>query len=147
MHRWLLPVLALFVLVGCSDTSPPAYSGGTVSKLIIIDKKVGTGPVAKPGMEVAVQYTGWLYDEDAKNKHGRMFGSTHKRNDTPFRFVLGAGQVIEGWDKGVVGMRVGGVRKLIIPPELAYGSRGAGGVIPPNASLVFRVKLVGVRTP
>lgn len=148
MRRWLLPALALLVLAGCSDTPPPPYPGGTVSKLTIIDEKAGAGPVAKPGMEVLVQYTGWLYDEHAKNKHGKEFDSTHKRNDTPFRFALGAGQVIKGWDQGVAGMRVGGIRELLIPPDLAYGSRGAGGgVIPPNASLVFRISLVDAQTP
>lgn len=119
-----------------------------MSKLTVIDRTVGTGAVAEPGMVVAVQYTGWLYDEHAKDKHGREFDSTQKRNDTPFRFTLGVGQVIKGWDQGVVGMRVGGVRELLIPPNLGYGSEGAGdGAIPPNASLVFRIKLVDAQAP
>ena len=148
MRRWLIPAFALLTLVACSHKAPEPYQGGNVTKLTIKDIKVGTGPVAKPGMEVLVQYTGWLYNEKAKDLHGREFDSTHKRNDTPFRFTLGTGQVIEGWDKGVAGMRVGGVRQLLIPPDMGYGSRGAGGgVIPPNASLVFRVKLVDAQAP
>ncbi len=148
MRRWLLPALALIALAACHGQPSQPYQGGTVSKLITKDITVGNGPVAKPGMEVLVQYTGWLYDENAKDKHGKEFDSTSKRNDTPFRFTLGTGQVIEGWDKGVVGMRVGGVRQLLIPPDLAYGHKGAGGgVIPPDASLVFRVKLVDAQKP
>lgn len=150
MRRWLLPALALLALAGCSNKTPapaPSDNGG-VSKLIIIDHKVGNGPVAKPGMEVSVLYTGWVYDKNAKDHKGREFDSTRKRNNTPFRFTLGVGQVIDGWDKGVTGMHVGGVRELLIPPDLAYGSRGAGGgVIPPNASLVFRIKLVDAKAP
>lgn len=148
MRRWLIPTFALLACAACSNTAPPPYTGGTVSQLTIIDKTVGTGPVAQPGMVVAVQYTGWLYDKSATDKQGKEFDSTHKRNDTPFRFTLGIGQVIKGWDQGVVGMRVGGVRELLVPPSLAYGSKGAGdGVIPPDASLVFRIKLVDAQAP
>ncbi len=148
LRRWLIPAFAILVLAACQNQSPQPYQGGTVDKLVIKDIKVGTGPVAKPGMEVLVQYTGWLYDEHASDKRGREFDSTSKRNDTPFRFTLGTGQVIKGWDQGVVGMRVGGVRELLIPADLAYGSRGAGGgVIPPGASLVFRVRLVDAQKP
>jgi len=100
------------------------------------DKKVGTGAVAEAGKSVSVHYTGWLTD-------GTKFDSS-KDHGQPFAFQLGAGQVIKGWDQGVAGMKVGGIRKLTIPPSLGYGEQGAGGVIPPNATLVFEVELLGV---
>ena len=107
------------------------------------DIKVGTGAEAVPG-PVTVHYTGWLFDANAPEKKGRKFDSSHDRGE-PFRFRLGAGQVIQGWDKGVVGMKVGGIRRLVIPPELGYGARGAGGVIKPNEALIFVVDLLEVR--
>ena len=108
----------------------------TASGLIIEDLVVGDGAEAAAGQHVTVHYTGWLTD-------GRKFDSSKDRND-PFAFALGARQVIAGWDEGVQGMKVGGKRKLTIPPELGYGARGAGGVIPPNATLVFEVELLAV---
>ena len=108
-----------------------------MSELIIEDLTVGDGATAAAGQSVSVHYTGWL-------TNGQKFDSSVDRND-PFEFNLGMGQVIPGWDQGVAGMQVGGKRKLTIPPELAYGSRGAGGVIPPNATLVFEVELLGIR--
>jgi peptidylprolyl isomerase/FKBP-type peptidyl-prolyl cis-trans isomerase FkpA len=107
-----------------------------MSKLEIEDLQAGTGPEATRGRTVEVHYTGWLTD-------GRKFDSSV--GDAPFSFRLGAGEVIEGWDLGVAGMKVGGRRKLTLPPELAYGARGAPPVIPPNATLVFEVELLGVR--
>ena len=107
------------------------------------DIKEGTGALAESGKDVVVHYTGWLFDAAAADNKGKKFDSSRDRGD-PFRFSLGAGQVIQGWDKGVAGMKVGGQRILVIPPELGYGARGAGGVIPPNATLVFDVELLGV---
>ncbi len=107
------------------------------------DIKEGTGALAEAGKNVVVHYTGWLFDAAAADTKGKKFDSSRDRGD-PFRFSLGAGQVIQGWDKGVAGMKVGGQRTLVIPPELGYGARGAGGVIPPNATLVFDVELLGV---
>lgn len=109
----------------------------TASGLQIEDITVGTGTTAEAGQNVVVHYTGWLTD-------GTKFDSSKDRND-PFQFGLGQRQVIAGWDEGVQGMQIGGVRKLTIPPQLGYGARGAGGVIPPNATLVFEVELLGVR--
>ena len=110
----------------------------TPSGLIIEDVVVGGGATAQSGQEVTVHYTGWLTD-------GTKFDSSKDR-DEPFDFPLGAGHVIKGWDEGVQGMKVGGKRKLTIPANLGYGARGAGGVIPPNATLVFDVELLGVRS-
>jgi FKBP-type peptidyl-prolyl cis-trans isomerase FkpA len=108
----------------------------TPSGLTFEDVVAGTGTAAAAGQKVTVHYTGWLTD-------GTKFDSSKDRND-PFVFPLGAGRVIKGWDEGVQGMKVGGKRKLTIPPALGYGARGAGGVIPPNATLVFEVELLGV---
>lgn len=107
-----------------------------MSGLEIEDQIVGDGEEAVAGQTVEVHYTGWLTD-------GTKFDSSHDRNQT-FSFKLGAGQVIAGWDQGVAGMKIGGTRKLTIPPEMGYGERGAGGVIPPNATLVFKVELIGL---
>ena len=108
----------------------------TATGLVIEDLSVGAGASASAGQRVTVHYTGWLAD-------GTKFDSSKDRGD-PFVFPLGGRSVIAGWDEGVQGMRVGGVRKLTIPPQLGYGARGAGGVIPPNATLVFEVELLGV---
>ena len=109
-----------------------------------IDTKLGSGAEAVNGTSVVVHYTGWLYSPSAADHKGTKFDSSRDRNE-PFVFPLGAGRVIRGWDEGVAGMKVGGQRTLIIPPGLGYGSRGAGGVIPPDAVLVFEVELLGVR--
>ena len=113
------------------------------SGLKITDRKAGTGAEAVPGKQVTVHYTGWLFDATAKDNKGKKFDSSLDRKD-PFAFGLGAGQVIRGWDQGVAGMKVGGQRTLVIPPEMAYGKRGFPPVIPPDSTLVFEVELLGV---
>ena len=112
----------------------------TASGLQYEDVKEGAGAVATAGANATVHYTGWLYDD---GKAGKKFDSSKDRN-SPFRFPLGGGRVIRGWDEGVQGMKVGGVRRLVIPAALGYGAAGAGGVIPPNATLLFEVELLGV---
>jgi FKBP-type peptidyl-prolyl cis-trans isomerase FkpA len=112
----------------------------TPSGLQYEDTTVGSGAEAAAGKHVTVHYTGWLYEN---GQAGRKFDSSKDRND-PFVFPLGAGHVIRGWDEGVQGMKVGGVRRLVIPADLGYGARGAGGVIPPNATLLFEVELLAV---
>ncbi|EFV96103.1 FKBP-type peptidyl-prolyl cis-trans isomerase [Lautropia mirabilis ATCC 51599] len=113
----------------------------------IQDIEVGTGDEAVPGKRVKVHYTGWLWEADSASaeggRAGRKFDSSRDRNQ-PFVFALGAGEVIRGWDEGVAGMKVGGKRRLLIPAAMGYGARGAGGVIPPNATLLFDVELLGV---
>jgi FKBP-type peptidyl-prolyl cis-trans isomerase len=128
-------------------TAQQAAQQGTPGKMIELpsglkytDTKLGTGEEATPGKNVTVHYTGWLYNNGEK---GKKFDSSVDRGE-PFPFPLGGGQVIPGWEQGVAGMKVGGKRTLIIPPNLAYGARGAGGVIPPNATLIFDVELLKV---
>jgi len=113
----------------------------TPSGLRITDVKPGTGPVPKAGQTVTVNYTGWLFVD---GKKGKKFDSSLDRGE-PFSFTLGQGQVIKGWDEGLATMHVGGKRTLIIPPDLGYGARGAGGVIPPGATLIFEVDLLGAK--
>ena len=125
--------------VGCGGGTEP-----NVTELMKTDSKPGTGAEAASGQNVTVHYTGWLYDETKGDKKGSKFDSSRDRNE-PFTFRLGAGEVIRGWDEGVAGMKVGGKRTLIIPPQLGYGARGAGGVIPPNATLLFDVELLEVK--
>src|SRR6476659_1980856 len=113
----------------------------TPSGLQITDTKVGTGASPKTGQTCVMHYTGWLYENGAK---GKKFDSSVDRGE-PFEFPIGTGRVIKGWDEGVATMKVGGKRTLVIPPALGYGARGAGGVIPPNATLIFEVELLGVK--
>jgi peptidylprolyl isomerase len=129
--------------IGVLATAPARAQHVTMTAdgLGIIDTKVGTGATPKAGQTVVVHYTGWLYDN---GKRGKKFDSSVDRGQ-PFEFPLGKGQVIPGWDEGVATMKVGGERTLIIPPSLGYGANGAGGVIPPNATLLFDVKLLAVK--
>jgi len=124
------------------EGAPMADTG--ITQLQKADSVVGTGDEARPGRVVRVHYTGWLYDASKADKRGNKFDSS-KDSGQPFDFTLGGGEVIPGWDEGVAGMKVGGKRILTIPPHMAYGARGAGGVIPPNATLVFEVELLGVK--
>ena len=140
--RSLLLAASLLLLAACTAPVPPP--GGSVAELERIDTLAGTGAVATSGSDVTVHYTGWLYDEKAPQQRGLKFDSSVDRGQ-PFTFLLGAGQVIRGWDDGVAGMKVGGKRTLLIPADLGYGSNGAGGVIPPGASLVFEITLRDVQ--
>ncbi len=133
------------LLAAGAPTKAMAQAAGktmtTPSGLQITDTKVGEGATPKPGQICVMHYTGWLYQDGAK---GKKFDSSVDRGE-PFEFAIGRRQVIGGWDEGVATMKVGGKRTLVIPPELGYGARGAGGVIPPNATLIFDVELLGVK--
>ena len=129
---------------GSAQTTTGGTGVSSITALQTTDLKEGTGDVATAGRPVSVHYTGWLYSETGTDNKGTKFDSSVDRGQ-PFQFSLGAGQVIPGWDQGVAGMKVGGQRRLVIPPALGYGARGAGGVIPPNATLVFDVELLGVK--
>lgn len=143
MKGALISLLAsAVVLAGCGGNTESGRSN--VAELQKADARTGTGAEAVTGRVVTVHYTGWLYDESRADKKGTKFDSSRDRNE-PFSFNLGGGEVIRGWDEGVQGMQVGGQRTLTIPPALGYGARGAGGVIPPNATLVFDVELLGVK--
>jgi FKBP-type peptidyl-prolyl cis-trans isomerase FkpA len=153
MIKFMPRAIALLVLTAaaCGGAAPENESGikagdgvSTIATLQTIDRTVGGGTEATPGREVTVHYTGWLYNATAPDNRGTKFDSSRDRGK-PFPFRLGGGDVIRGWDEGVAGMRIGGVRTLIIPPDLGYGAQGAGGDIPPNATLVFEVELLDVR--
>jgi FKBP-type peptidyl-prolyl cis-trans isomerase FkpA len=136
-------LIAALPACGGPTAGPAAATMGSVDSLQSEDIKVGTGAAIVAGQQAVVHYTGWLYDASTTDKKGKEFDSS-EHSGQPFRFVIGAGQVIKGWDQGVAGMQVGGRRRLIIPADLAYGQDGAGGVIPPGATLVFEVTLVGI---
>lgn len=140
----LLLTAGIFSTTACSEQAAPKMETGNMTELIKTDVKMGTGEVATAGHDVSVHYTGWLYDAAAPDHHGAKFDSSRDRGQ-PFEFPLGAGRVIKGWDLGVEGMKIGGQRTLIIPSDFGYGARGAGRDIPPNATLVFDVELLGVR--
>ena len=154
LSNLLLGGLLVCSLTACkADTSAPTNPSTNkentamainITELVKTDTVVGTGREAEPGFNVTVHYTGWLYDEKAPEHKGKKFDSSVDRKD-PFKFDLGAGQVIQGWDEGFAGMKIGGKRTLTIPSEMGYGARGAGGVIPPNATLVFDVELLDVK--
>ena len=140
----IFAALAGLLVAGAPGSAQAQAAGGIVttpSGLQIADIQVGTGPMPRQGQICVMHYTGWLYVNGAK---GRKFDSSLDRGQ-PFQFPLGQHQVIAGWDEGVASMKVGGKRTLIIPPELGYGARGAGGIIPPNATLIFEVELLDVK--
>jgi FKBP-type peptidyl-prolyl cis-trans isomerase FkpA len=140
-------VVAAIAVTACgagNTTESSTMGQSNITELVATDATTGSGAEAAAGKQVTVHYTGWLYQESAADKKGTKFDSSRDRNE-PFSFRLGAGQVIRGWDEGVAGMRVGGHRTLTIPPDMGYGARGAGGVIPPNATLVFDVELLDVK--
>ena len=140
----LAAVLALAMLPAAAQTGgSSAPAPAEIKELVIKDTKIGEGKVAEKEKAVLVHYTGWLYDPKAPDQKGKQFDSSVGR-PTPFSFLIGRGKVIKGWDEGVPGMKKGGKRTLIIPPSMAYGERGAGGVIPPNATLLFEVELIDV---
>ena len=147
MSRSFLVLVILFVSTivaacGGSSSTGPSAPGVPFSQT---DLRVGTGAEAVSGRQLTVNYTGWLYDPAQPEPKGRQFDSSLGVGRTPFLFTLGAGRVIRGWDQGVAGMRVGGLRRLVIPPELGYGSQGSAPEIPPNATLVFDIELLNVQ--
>jgi FKBP-type peptidyl-prolyl cis-trans isomerase FkpA len=145
-HTWLRNICLtsfLLALAACGGQQQQPAAVSSVTALQSVDLKVGDGAAVSPGQMAVVQYTGWLYESTAKDNKGKQFDSSRERRE-PFKFPVGTGSVIKGWDQGVAGMKVGGSRRLIIPPDLAYGDAGAQGVIPPGATLVFDIELVGV---
>ena len=155
-YRLLSPLVSLVLLGACSkDAEPEAEPGAEpaadttatdATGLGIRKIRNGHGRSAQAGDFVTVHYTGWLYDESAPDNRGEKFDSSVDRGQK-FQFTLGAGRVIKGWDQGVQGMLIGETRELTIPPDMAYGERGAGGVIPPGATLVFEVELFNAESP
>lgn len=158
-HNILLSALLCLTVAGCNAESPATQAAGTsstastteestsmtkITELQKIDTQVGTGREAETGFNVTVHYTGYLYDPAVEGGRGQKFDSSLDRKQ-PFNFFLGGGQVIQGWDQGFEGMKIGGKRTLVIPSEMGYGARGAGGAIPPNADLLFDVELLDVK--
>ena len=146
MKHLLLILIVAIALAGAacsgdSGTSPTILPGAPFSTT---DVRVGTGADATAGRRVTVNYTGWIYDPTRPENKGQQFDSSLTAGRTPFAFALGTGAVIPGFDRGVTGMKVGGQRRVTIPPDLAYGAMGSGGVIPPNATLVFDIDLLEV---
>jgi FKBP-type peptidyl-prolyl cis-trans isomerase FkpA len=141
-------MIAMLAMTGCKADSKTSTKETAmtqnVTELIKKDTVLGEGREAEAGFNVTVHYTGWLYDPSKADGKGTKFDSSLDRHE-PFVFFLGGGQVIQGWDEGFAGMKVGGKRTLIIPPHMGYGVHGAGGVIPPNATLIFDVELLGIK--
>jgi FKBP-type peptidyl-prolyl cis-trans isomerase len=140
----MLLTASLAVLPACGGDGEERMADSGITALQKTDVTAGTGAEARSGQVVRVHYTGWLYNTAAADHKGQKFDSSKDRNE-PFEFKLGGGEVIQGWDEGVAGMKVGGTRLLTIPPALGYGAQGAGGVIPPNATLLFEVELLDAR--
>jgi FKBP-type peptidyl-prolyl cis-trans isomerase len=140
----VLTVWLTLLTVACGGSSPPAPGKSEIKTLVSVDEKVGEGTEATWGHGVLVHYTGWIYDENRSQKRGRKFDSSRDRNE-PLPFTIGAGQVIKGWEEGVNGMKVGGRRRLTIPPDKAYGAEGLGELIPPHATLIFDIELLEVK--
>ena len=136
--------IAIAMLSGCAQDEDPMEGRSNITTLMKTDEVTGSGHEALAGRRVVVHYTGWLYNESKPDKKGNKFDSS-RDSGRPFDFRLGRGEVIQGWDDGVAGMKVGGRRRIVIPPSLAYGRQGAGGVIGPDETLVFVVDLLGVR--
>jgi len=141
-------IIAMLAMTGCNADSKTSTKETAmtqnITELIKKDTVLGEGREAEAGFNVTVHYTGWLYDPSKADGKGTKFDSSLDRHE-PFVFFLGGGQVIQGWDEGFAGMKVGGKRTLIIPPHMGYGVHGAGGVIPPNATLIFDVELLGIK--
>jgi FKBP-type peptidyl-prolyl cis-trans isomerase FkpA len=141
-----LPTLSVIVMAGliaACGNKPIAVPTPGVESMQSVQLKAGSGPEITAGKIAVVQYTGWLYEVSARDNKGKQFDSSRTAGQ-PFRFALGTGQVIKGWDQGVVGMKIGESRRLVIPADLAYGDSGAGGVIPPGAALIFDIDLVAI---
>lgn len=136
-------VAVLAGLLAACGAKPVAAPSPGVSSMQSVELKAGTGPEIAAGKIAVVQYTGWLYEAAAPDNKGKQFDSSRSTGQ-PFRFPVGTGQVIKGWDQGVLGMKIGGSRRLIIPADMAYGDSGAGGVIPPGATLIFDIDLVAI---
>jgi FKBP-type peptidyl-prolyl cis-trans isomerase FkpA len=141
-------MIAMLAITGCKADSKTSNKETamtqSITELVKNDTVVGEGREAEAGFNVTVHYTGWLYDPSKADGKGTKFDSSLDRHE-PFVFFLGGGQVIQGWDEGFAGMKVGGKRTLIIPPNMGYGVHGAGSVIPPNATLIFDVELLGIK--
>ena len=143
---WLLLILMLYFTNSFSieiSTGDTKKMDDKLQELVIEDSKVGEGREAEKGLTISVHYTGWILDATKDDKKGDKFDSSLDRKE-PFTFVLGVGQVIQGWDQGFDGMKIGGKRTILIPSEMGYGSRGAGNAIPPNANLIFEVELLEI---
>lgn len=141
----LLSIASILVFLSACEPPgvPPAPQIEPKQQFEIVDLAVGTGEAIAAGKTAVVHYTGWLFDKSAPENKGKKFDSSRDRGE-PFRFPLGGGRVIKGWDEGVAGMQVGSRRQLIIPPDMGYGARGAGNLIPPNATLLFDVELLAI---